>query len=165
MGRWQQREGAAQGRWLGPLLSLIVLAVLSLALHGWWSGQQLSAAGGGPVGYVDVGRLIDDYLAPMVDGPLTSETLRLQAEFEAAARTLDEAATEELFEQYQAMLNLVKHDLIEEQLPAVNEAIAAVAQREAVTVVLDKQSVLHGGVDLTELVLHYLHQTAQEGGL
>lgn len=153
-----------KSKWLKPVLLLVALLLFGFGLHGMWTAADLSAAGGGPVGFVDVGRLIDDYLAPMVDGPLTAETLRLQAEFEEVARELDEATTQELFERYQAMLNLVKHDLIEEQLPVVNDAIEAVAAREAVTVVLDKQSVLHGGVDLTDKVLEYLRNDGETGG-
>lgn len=146
----------AKTDWRRHVLPLLLVVAVGFAVHGLWVAANMSAAGGGPVGFVDVGRLIDDYLAPVVDGPLTQETLRLQAEFEDAVRHLDPVQTQEMFERYQAMLNLVKHDLIEEQLPVINEAIGAVAEREAVTVVLDKQSVLHGGVDLTDTVLQYL---------
>lgn len=146
----------AKADWRRHVLPALLIIVAGFAVHGLWVAANMSAAGGGPVGYVDVGRLIDDYLAPVVDGPLTEETLRLQSEFEDAVRRLDPDQTEEMFERYQAMLNSVKHDLIEAQLPLINEAIGAVAEREAVTVVLDKQSILHGGVDLTDAVLRYL---------
>src|SRR5690625_2542241 len=151
-----RRNAVTERNWSRYVLVAAVLVIAVLGAPGLWAAADSSAAGAGPVGFVDVAKLIDDYLAPIVDGPLQEETLRLQAEFEEAARELDEQAAEELFERYQTMLNLVKHDLIEEQLPVINAAIGAVAEREAITVVLDKQSVLHGGVDLTVLVLEYL---------
>lgn len=146
----------AKRSWHKHALVFTLLIVLGIGAHGLWDEANLSASGSGPVGFVDVGRLIDDYLAPVVDGPLMAETLRLQAEFEEVAEQLDEETALDVFAQYQAMLNMVKHDLIDEQLPTINAAIGAVAEREAVTVVLDKHSVLHGGVDLTDTVLDYL---------
>lgn len=152
------RVVVAKNVWHWKALFVVAVIIGGLGAHTLFHDSDLSAAGGGPVAFVDVSRLIDDYLAPVVDGPLTAETLRLQAEFEEMARELDEDEAQDAFNRYQAMLNLVKHDLIDEQLPTINAAIGVVAEREAITVVLDKQSVLHGGVDLTELVLNYLRE-------
>lgn len=143
-------------RW--KIVVIIAAIVGGFALFNVRYKVDSSAAGTGSVGYVDVSRLIEDYLAPVVEGPLTAETLRLQAEFEAATRDLGEAQAEEEFHRYQAMLNLVKHELIEKQLPTMNEAIGHVADRQGVDVVLDKQSILYGGVDLTDAVLDYLQR-------
>lgn len=153
------RVFVAKNAWHWKALLIATLVVGGFGVHALVSNGGSSAAGAGSVGYVDVSRIIDDYLAPIVDGPLTTETLRLQAEFEAIAKELNDEAARDAFNRYQAMLNLVKHDLIDEQLPTINAAIGAVAERESIMVVLDKQSVLHGGVDLTELVLAYLRET------
>ena len=150
------REKRAPGPRRGHVLPLAVLLLAGVVAHGAWTSTDMSAASGSAVGFVDVGRLIDDYLGPAVDGPLMAETMRLQAEFEELAQDLDDGAAEALFERYQAMLNLIKHDLIEAQLPVVNAAVEAVASQEAITVVLDKQAVIHGGIDLTDKVLDYL---------
>jgi len=134
--------------WLGAL-------VLSAAVA-FVAGTTLFAQTESTVGYVDVDRLINEYLVPVLDEPLARETARLQAEFDAASADLEEEEKRELFMQYQYLLDAIKQQMVDEQLPFINEAVAAVAQRSGVTVVLERQVVLYGGVDLTDAVLQEL---------
>lgn len=137
-------------------VAALMAAVLVLVFGAQLVGGRLWAASESSIGYVDVSRIIDEYLAPRLNEPLARETARLQAEFDERAQHLSEPERQELFLQYQALLNLIKQEMIEEYLPAIERAVAAVAQREQVSVVLEKQAVLYGGVDLTDLVLEYL---------
>jgi len=130
--------------WIGALV--VVAAALA-------AGNTLFAQIESAVGYVDVERLINEYLVPVLDEPLARETARLQAEFDTASADLPEEEKLELFRQYQNRLDAIKQRMVDEQLPFINDAVAAVAQRQGVTVVLDRQVVLYGGVDLTEAVL------------
>lgn len=145
-------------------LALVGGLVAVLAAGALFVNDKLSAAGEVPVGYVDVGRLIDEYLVPVLDGPLTAETMRLQAEFEemAAAENLADDERRQLFDDYQVRLNVIKQQMIDEQLPHINEAVARVARREQIDVVLEHQAVLYGGVDLTMSVLSQLRTDAAD---
>lgn len=134
----------------------MVLAALALAAGVMFVSGRLTAAADVFIGYVDVTRIIDEYLAPALDEPLAQETARLQAEFDRRAQSLGQAERQELFFQYQALLNLIKQEMIDEHLPYIDRAVAEVAVRQGVSVVLEKQAVLYGGVDLTEPVLAYL---------
>lgn len=148
------RIKAATPRWKVIGLGVAVVAMLAtgaLVLNG-----QLSAAAEGSVGYVDVTRLIDEYLAPLLDEPLAQETARLQAEFDQQAEGLSDEEKQQLFNHYQALLNMIKQEMIDEHLPNIDRAVGEVARREQIAVVLEQQAVLYGGVDLTELVLAYL---------
>lgn len=135
---------------------VVLVAALAFAVSTTLSAQTESS-----IGYVDVDRIIEEYLVPVLDEPLSKETARLQAEFDAAAEGLDDEEKLNLFNQYQAELDWYKQQLIDEQLPTINGAVARVAQREGVSVVVDRQIVLYGGVDLTDAVLAELNTRGQ----
>lgn len=144
---------------MSPWWKAIGLAIMAVALFVAGTLVQngpLSAAAEGTVGYVDVTRLIEEYLAPLLDEPLAQETARLQAELDQQAEGLSDQERQQLFNRYQALLNMIKQEAIDEHLPNIDRAVAAVARREQIAVVLERQAVLFGGVDLTELVLVYL---------
>lgn len=150
--------GALRGGWRAA--AVVMAAVLVLAGGAHFIGGRLSAASESLIGYVDVSRIIDEYLAPLLNEPLARETARLQAEFDQRAQSLSEAERQELFLQYQALLNVIKQEMIDEYLPNIERAVAAVARQEQIGVVLEKQAVLFGGVDLTEPVLAFLRSQA-----
>jgi|SRR5690606_18044416 len=150
---------AAPSRW--KTIGLVAAAAFVFVTSAVFVSGRLSAAADGFIGYVDVARIIDEYLAPVLDEPLAQETARLQAEFDRRAQSLSEPERQELFVQYQALLNVIKQDMIDQHLPHIDRAVAAVAVRERIGVVLEKQAVLYGGVDLTEMVLAYLR--SEEG--
>lgn len=147
-------RASGRDRWKAVGLILAVAAVA--AVSALFVGGRLSAAAQPIIGYVDVTRIIDEYLVPALDEPLAQETARLQAEFDQLARDLSEPERQELFFQYQALLNLIKQEMIDQYLPNIDRAVAEVARREQIGVVLEKQALLYGGVDLTELVLAFL---------
>ncbi|MBO8142165.1 MAG: OmpH family outer membrane protein [Firmicutes bacterium] len=135
---------------------LVALGLLLAGAAGLALTQELSAQSEGTVGYVDVVRIMDEYLAPVLDEPLSREVDRLQAEFDAASEGLADEEKRELFNQYQALLDSIKQEMIDQQLPAIHQAVAEVAGQEGITVVLTKDAVLYGGVDLTDAVLERL---------
>lgn len=92
--------GALRGGWRAA--AVVMAAVLVLAGGAHFIGGRLSAASESLIGYVDVSRIIDEYLAPLLNEPLARETARLQAEFDQRAQSLSEAERQELFLQYQA---------------------------------------------------------------
>src|SRR5690606_31208446 len=62
---------------------VVLVAALAFAVSTTLSAQTESS-----IGYVDVDRIIEEYLVPVLDEPLSKETARLQAEFDAAAEGL-----------------------------------------------------------------------------
>ncbi len=84
---------------------------------------------------------------------------RLQEEFDRLSADLDEAAKEQLFNEYQGRLEAYEQELgteIEERLNEIGEVLEAVARENGVTVVVDRAAVVWGGVDLTGEVLRRL---------
>ncbi|MBI2914316.1 MAG: OmpH family outer membrane protein [Firmicutes bacterium] len=142
--------GRSQKTLLVAVSGLLLLTGLALG------GSRLvnsSSAQAPVVGSVDVARLSNEYLKPELDEPLKKEADKLQKELDEKVKGLSDDAKQRLLQQYQGVLDSRKQEMIDKILPKVNKAIAAVAQEQGIGLVLDKQSVLYGGKDLTEPVL------------
>lgn len=150
------RHWSNKRNWILGAGGLVLVAALAFALSTTLSAQSESL-----IGYVDVDRLIEEYLVPVLDEPLSQETARLQAEFDAAAADLDDEEKLNLFNQYQAELDWYRQQLVDAELPNINDTVIRVAQRLGVAVVLERQVVIYGGVDLTDAVLEELFAQRQ----
>jgi len=150
------RHWSNKRNWILGAGGLVLVAALAFALSTTLSAQSESL-----IGYVDVDRLIEEYLVPVLDEPLSQETARLQAEFDAAAADLDDEEKLNLFNQYQAELDWYRQQLVDADLPNINDTVIRVAQRLGVAVVLERQVVIYGGVDLTDAVLEELFAQRQ----
>lgn len=150
------RHWSNKRNWILGAGGLVLVAALAFALSTTLSAQSESF-----IGYVDVDRLIEEYLVPVLDEPLSQETARLQAEFDAAAADLDDEEKLNLFNQYQAELDWYRQQLVDAELPNINDTVIRVAQRLGVAVVLERQVVIYGGVDLTDAVLEELFAQRQ----
>lgn len=85
---------------------------------------------------------------------LENETQEQQTKYDAEAKKLDgDEAKLELFQRYQQELDARKDALFAQALEETNYLIELVAKEQKVTVVLEKQGVLYGGLDLTDLVI------------
>ncbi len=85
---------------------------------------------------------------------LEKETQEQQTKYDAEAKKLDgDEAKLELFQRYQQELDARKDALFAQALEETNYLIELVAKEQKVTVVLEKQGVLYGGLDLTDLVI------------
>ncbi len=107
----------------------------------------------GSVGYVNLERIWAQALLPALDPPLQAETERLQAELDQLVEGKSEAERQALFEEYQGRLYARQQQLLDPMLLYVGEVIGQVAEAMGVTIVIDAQSVLWGGVDMTAAVL------------
>lgn len=150
------RHWSNKRNWILGAGGLVLVAALAFALSTTLSAQSESL-----IGYVDVDRLIEEYLVPVLDEPLSQETARLQAEFDAAAADLDDEEKLNLFNQYQAELDWYRQQLVDAELPNINDTVIRVAQRLGIAVVLERQVVIYGGVDLTDAVLEELFAQRQ----
>lgn len=117
--------------------------------------QQTSAQASATIAFVDTVRLLNE-LPQMTElkALLEEETQKKQVQYDAeAAKLQDDEAKRQLFEKYQEDLDARKDALFAQALEETNKLIAKVAKEEKVDVVLDKQSLLYGGLDLTDKVL------------
>lgn len=107
----------------------------------------------GSVGYVNLEQIWAQTLLPALNPPLQAETERLQAELDQLVEGKTEAERQALFEEYQGRLYARQQQLLDPMLRYVGEVIGQVAEAMGVTIVIDAQSVLWGGVDMTAAVL------------
>ncbi len=166
----------------GPVGVVLAVLAASVALVAFSATRAQRES---VVGYVDLDRVAEEYLRPVLDEPLRNETARLQAEldarvkglddeFEQKAKGLSESARQELREQYQRqkqelfgeyqrMLDARKQEMVNARLPRVRDAIGRVAQELGLDVVTDKAFVIWGGRDITREVLLKLGVKTQSG--
>ncbi|BAS28900.1 OmpH family outer membrane protein [Limnochorda pilosa] len=158
----RHRVHAARRAGLASILAAVLLLVPQAA------GAQEEAP---RVGYVDVQLIRSQYLAPNLEGAMAEldrTRTALQDEFDQKSASLDDQEKQALFDEYQKRLDASAQELrrLQAEFEArVLEAIAAVAGEQGVEIVLQKEVVLHGGVDLTASVLRRLGvQTNPSGG-
>lgn len=126
---------------------------------------SLRGAGSEKIGFVNSERLMEEYVKARVQESLQAEIHRLQEELDAqiaktAGLSAEEriSAIEKLKKQYQSQLDEAKAALVEPRISEVKKAIETVADKHGVIAVLDNasQTVLYGGLDLTNAVLEEL---------
>jgi outer membrane protein len=136
-----------------PAILALVLAGVAMAagLAGWSLAQadRLSA-----VGYVDTGRVADEFPdMKAMRQQLEKETIAMQQEYDRNAASLSQEEKVKLFQQYQTKLDRKKEGLVSTALAKVVQVTGDVAKKQGLTVVLEKQSVLYGGTDITDAVI------------
>lgn len=137
---------------------VLVLAATAVALLREPSG----ARGASAVGYVDWSQVQAKYLKPNLAEPLTELSQLqedLQAEFDEKSKDMKDEEKQELFDQYQERLDKKVAEVQSLEEEYVNQALDAVAKQAAkqgVDLVLHKEAVLEGGIDLTPAVLQAL---------
>lgn len=142
--------------WMLAAAAVAVVAAAVVILN------PLAAQTQSTVGYVDSELLIQAYAGREIEAAreaVRQERDRLQEEFDRLSADLDEAAKEQLFNEYQGRLEAYEQELgteIEERLNEIGEVLEAVARENGVTVVVDRAAVVWGGVDLTGEVLRRL---------
>lgn len=134
------------------LLGTVAVVVLfaGYLAGGGWTGTAESRS---DIGYVDFERIWDAGVLPALEGPLQRATEELQAEFDVASEGMSEPDKQSLFEVYQDRLLVRQQELLTPLLDGLRSVIGQVADEQGIRVVLDESSVVHGGVDLTALVL------------
>lgn len=136
-------------------LKAVAAALVAVALAG--AGLTLTrtraARGASVIGYVDQQRIFREFVQPTVEEPLRQEVQRLQAELDEKSREADEKKKQELFDQYQGMLERRQQEMVGALWPRVARAIEQVAREQDLEVVTERNFVLWGGRDVTAQVL------------
>lgn len=140
---------------VAPLVVAVALLVVML------QGQPVGVARTeGSVGVIDLDAVWSHNLLPALEAPLADETARLQRELDREAAGKPEGEKQQIFDEYQSRLYAYQQQLVDELLAHVREVIGEVADELGLSVVLDANSVMFGGVDVTEVVLSRLNESA-----
>lgn len=107
----------------------------------------------GDIGVINLDAVWNEKLLPALEAPLAQETARLQSELDAAVADKPDAEKQRLFDEYQSRLYAYQQQLVDALLDEVRMVISEVASELGLSVVLDANSVMYGGVDVTDTVL------------
>lgn len=134
------------------VLAVVLIGVASVAGLAGWSlarADRLST-----IGYVDTGRVANEFPdMKTMRQQLEKETTAMQQEYDRTSTSLSQDAKVKLFQEYQAKLDKKKEALVSTALAKVMQVTGEVAKKQGLTVVLEKQSVLFGGTDITDSVI------------
>ncbi|NLY56843.1 MAG: OmpH family outer membrane protein [Firmicutes bacterium] len=138
------------GKIIAAVVALGVLAVSVIGVYATTRAEQKTT-----FAYIDTVRLWNELpqMAQMRE-ILERETAEKQKAFDAeVAKLTDDQAKRDLFNKYQSELEARKDELFEAALQQTYELIKQVATEQGIDLVLDKQGVLYGGLDLTDQVI------------
>ena len=110
------------------------------------------------IGYVDYDFLFNahpEYTSKNLEFQQEVEKLRL--DFNLEYQKVSEDEVDKLLEIYETRIDELHEKLTESLLENINKAIAIVAEKNQIKIVLAQSIVLYGGVDLTEIVLAELY--------
>jgi len=117
----------------------------------------------GRIAYVDLW-VIFNYHPEKVEAEeeLNQLAQAMQAELEEKAKGLAKNEQQELLEQYQTRLTQRERELVQNIIDKIRKEIAELAGQKELKMVLDKNNVIYGGIDLTEEVINYIEEKYKE---
>mgnify|MGYP006289971021 CR=1 FL=1 len=106
------------------------------------------------IGYVDMQKLFQSHPQKKAsEQQLEEEAKKLKEELKVRGETMDKEERQKLLQKYQDQLTKKEQQLIEDVLADINEKISQVAEKNNISVVLDKSAVIYGGQNLTAKIL------------
>ena len=139
---------------ISVLIALVFVgSVVVLALTQFGSGMA-SAAGNSNVGTVDMRQVYAQHpQAQSASAEFQQAVQDAQKEFEEKSANMSEQEKSDYYQQKQQRLQQKNQKLIEPIEKSVEEAVKSVADAKGLTVVLDKNTVVYGGTDITQDVV------------
>lgn len=136
-----------------PVVLVVVLAAAaSLAGLAGWSLARADRVS--TIGYVDSARVANEFPdMKAMRQQLEKDTAAMQKEYDKDSASLSQDAKVKLFQKYQAKLDKKKEAMVSTALAKVVQVTGQVAKKQGLTVVLEKQTVLYGGTDITDAVI------------
>lgn len=152
-----QRHAPANGARVRPLLvAAAAVTALALALT-----PQVLATDIADIGIVDQAAIGNLSQFQQAKAQLTQVQQQLQAQFQAAIKGKSQADQQRISQDFQNRLAQQQHAIFDPLLGRANAAIAQVAANKGLSVVVDKQIVIFGGLDITKDVTDLLSQPGQ----
>ena len=135
------------------IAAFFVLGILGMALSQTTSVGSAAAANSG-VGVVNWQSLVVQHpdMATLKTS-MDTEVATAKKEFEEKAKTLNQEEQQRYYMQLQERLANKERELMVPLMDKINAAIKKVATTKVLSVVVDKQSVIYGGTDITEEVI------------
>lgn len=143
-----------------------VVAVIFLLGIGAIAYQQMAvptmAANNSNIGVVDTSKIADQNTPAVAAAMKESQELQmeLQKEFETQSANMDDQQKVQLQAQLQQKAQAKSLEIQEKLQKSLNDAAQSVAEAKGLSVVLNKEAVIYGGVDITEQVKKKLNEGA-----
>lgn len=140
----------------GLLLAALVL-VGAAGVAAAVPSQAHAAAPATAIGVVDISLLVNQHPdTAKANETIKSEAQAAQKEFDAKAASLGDKEKQDLNLQLTMKVGQKKQELLKGIADKIDAAVKEVAKSKGLTVVIEKNSVVYGGLDITEDVLKKL---------
>lgn len=146
------------------LLTFVFTLIITLGVIGWGIVQPAAVsaakAPASTIGIVDYGKLIDQHPdADKADAALKAENEQARQEYESKATALNDQEKQQLGNQLSQRIEVKRRQLLGDIMDKVDVAVKAVADEKGLTVVVHKNAIVSGGVDITNDVLAKVKKT------
>ncbi len=136
---------------MNKIFSIVFAAVLAIAVCGFYSPAQASAAG---LGAINIGEVIANYPdIQTTNAAIDLERQKAQDEFNQKAASLDDNAKKDLFEKINQKLTDRQNELTKPIRDSIQKAVEAVAKEKGLDAVIDSSAVVYGADDITQDVI------------
>ena len=145
-----------QAKVISVLIALVFIgSVVALALTQSGTGIA-SAASSSNVGVVDYRQFTTLKIYTDVEGEMQTAVETAQKEFNEKSANMSEKEKQEYYQQTMERLQHQNADLMEPVNKQIEDAVKAVADAKGLSVVLNKDTVVYGGTDITQDVIKKL---------
>ena len=151
-----QRQASARPSRLRAFIAAASVAALVLALT-----PQVLATDVADIGIVDQAAIGNLPQFQAAKAQLTGIQQQLQSQFQSAIKGKSAADQQRISQDFQSRLAAQQHQIFDPLLGRANAAIAQVAANKGLSVVVDKQIVIFGGLDITKDVTDLLNAPGQ----
>lgn len=148
------------------IVSLVVAVIFLLGI-GAIAYQQMAvptmAASNSNIGVVDMRQVIDQNTPVLVEAMKENQALQVEMnkKFDEQSANMDDQQKAQLHAQLQKEYQAKAMDIRKKVDTAINDAAQSVAEAKGLSVVINKEAVIYGGVDITEQVKKKLNEGAK----
>lgn len=137
------------------IVALVLAVTFLLSVVTVVTGNPSSeAAKGSDIGYVNMQEIFAAHPeTAKARTTLAQETSKAEKEFTEKKKGLNQEQQEALLQQYREQLAQKEQELTSQVMEKIDAQIAEAAKSKGLSVVLEKQNVFYGGVDVTQEVI------------
>ncbi|TCL75227.1 periplasmic chaperone for outer membrane proteins Skp [Hydrogenispora ethanolica] len=134
-----------------PSLFLVALVIFGIGLAVFQSGKADAASAPAPViGVVDYSYLLNHHPGtPKANQALQAAQDQAKKEYTEKVTTLKDKERQDLERQLQSRVEQKRQELLKPLMEQINAAIKTVAEGKKLTMVVHKNAVVYGGLDIT----------------
>lgn len=141
-----------QVKWISIAIAFVFIgSVVALAVSQSSLGGVASAAGSASkIGVVNYQALLAQHPdMPSAEETLKQETEAAKAEFEEKSKSMNEQEKAEYYQKLQQRLSAKQRELLQQIMAKIDGEIKTVSDARGLSVVLDQNNVVYGGVEIT----------------